>query len=167
MPSYRFSWDTFNDRTVLHLANAIGFDGPFAEARKWLSTKVKRPTPEFVGETKEVLQRAWLPEYAGAKEIVERLLDIGIGPMGRPRSQRGYVGYIKKCRNSKRLRQYLCEAMIRYGDQDNQDEGEFDGYIRVFQRGIYSVSPMRFLGFHTVRNRAGICAGISRSPTHR
>ncbi len=41
------------------------------------------------------------------------------------------------------------------------------GYIRVFQRGIYSVSPMRFLGFHTVRNRAGICAGISRSPTHR
>ena len=131
MPSYRFSWDTFNDRTVLHLANEIGFDGPAAEARKWLSTKVKRPTPEFVGETKEVLQRAWLPEYAGAKEIVDRLLDIGIGPMGRPRSQRGYVGYIKKCRNSKRLRQYLCEAMIRYGDQDNQAEGVFD-YIPRF-----------------------------------
>lgn len=126
MPSYRFSWDTFSDRTILHLAKAIGFDGHDEDARTWLSTTVKRPTPEFVGETKEVLQRAWLPDYPGAKEIVDRLLDIGIGPMGRPRSQRGYVGYIKKCRNSKRLRQYLWEAMIRYGDQDNQEEGVYD-----------------------------------------
>ena len=45
--------------------------------------------------------------------------------------------------------------------------GKIYGYIRVFQRAFYSVYRGRFRGFHTVRNRAGICAGISRSPTHR
>jgi hypothetical protein len=79
---------------------------------------VKRPTPDFVGETKDVLVKHWLPDYAGTEQIVEYLLEAGIGPMGSPRSQGGFVRYIDECRNTKRLRHALWEAMVRFGDMD-------------------------------------------------
>lgn len=118
MPSYRFRWDAFSDKTVHALAAAKGFRADPKEAREWLADRVKRPTPDFVGEMKDVLVRYWLPEYAGTEKIVDYLLDAGIGPLGSPRSQNGYVRYVDECRNSKRLRHVLWEAMVRFGDMD-------------------------------------------------
>lgn len=120
MPAYRFSWNAFDDRTVTALADAYGHDPRLhtQSARDWLSTRVKRPTPEFVREVKHVLVRMWLPTYSGTRYIVERLIDAGIGPMRQPRSEAGYVNYVRDCRNSKRLRQLLLEAMLTYGDYD-------------------------------------------------
>jgi hypothetical protein len=120
MPAYRFSWDVFDDRTVAALADAYGHDPRLhtQSARDWLSARVKRPTPEFVREAKDVLVRTWLPTYPGTRYIVDRLIDAGIGPMRQSRSEAGYVNYVRDCRNSKRLRQLLLEAMLTYGDHD-------------------------------------------------
>jgi len=38
--------------------------------------------------------------------------------MRNPKSQTGYVDDIADCRSSKRLRRYLWEAMVRFGDMD-------------------------------------------------
>lgn len=119
MPAYRFSWNAFDDSTVRALAEEVGFEGPRDAARVWLEGRVKRPTPEFVGEVKDALVRTWLPQYPGAEQIVDRLIDAGVGPLGNPRSQQGYVKYIEACRNSKRIREYLLEAMLRFGDADH------------------------------------------------
>ena len=131
MAAYRFSWDAFKDNTVAALAEAWGYDPDEHDggARAWLGENVKRPHPEFIRATKDVLVTTWLSDYRGAKHIVERLIDAGVGPMGAPRAQSGYVAYIGKCRNSKRLRQYLLEAMLRFGDRDrvlDEDDVEFD-----------------------------------------
>lgn len=123
MPAYRFSWDAFDDRTVSSLATELGFAGSDG-ARAWLADRVKRPTPDFVGEVKDILVATWLPEYAGAGHIVDRLLDAGVGSMRNARSQNGYVKYIAECRNSKRLRQYISEAMLRFGDVDRVGDAE-------------------------------------------
>ena len=45
--------------------------------------------------------------------------------------------------------------------------GITNGYIRDSQRGDWSWHRGGTLGIHRVRNRRGICAGMSRSPTHR
>jgi len=113
------------------LAQAWGFepdrwDG--VSAREWLGEKAKRPTPEFVRVTKPVLEQTWLRNYTGAKQIVERLVENEIGPMNAPRSQRGYVDYIKACRNSLTIRSLLAEALIRFGDKD-RDPADDDGSI--------------------------------------
>jgi superfamily II DNA or RNA helicase len=121
MPPYRFSWDAFDDRTVAALADTSGHDARLhiQTARAWLSARLKRPTPEFVRTTKDVLVRSWLPTYVGTKPIVDRLIDAGIGPMRQPRSPAGYVNYVRDCRNSKSLRQYVLEAMLTFGDCDH------------------------------------------------
>src|SRR5688572_12133861 len=126
MPAYRFSWDAFDDRTVATLAELCGHDSslPIQSAREWLSERVKRPTPEFVREAKNALVRTWLPTYPGTKLIVHRLISEGIGPMREPSSPAGYVNYIRDCRNSKRLRQYLLEAMLKFGDRDRTPNEE-------------------------------------------
>ena len=140
MPAYRFSWDAFDDRTVFALADAMGYDGPTDGARVWLADAVKRPTPELVAETKDVLAKSWLPEYAGAAHIVERLIDAGVGPMRNPRSQQGYARYIADCRNSKRLRQYIYEAMLRFGDVD-RDPGDAEATLDFTRR--FAILPTR------------------------
>lgn len=131
MPAYRFSWDAFEDGTVRALARAAGFQGPVGDAREWLGKAVKRPTPEFTGAMKDALTDHWIPTYAGASEIVDRLIDAGVGPMGNPRSARGFAQYIRDCRNSKSVRQFLCDALLRYGDVD-RDEDAGSGFIRRF-----------------------------------
>jgi hypothetical protein len=68
---------------------------------------------------RDVLVCTWLPTYVGTKHIVDRLIDAGIGPMRQPRSSVGYVNYVRDCRNSKSLRQYLLEAMLTFGDRDH------------------------------------------------
>jgi hypothetical protein len=88
---------------------------------------VKRPTPEFVGDNKHVLARVWVPQYAGASQLVARLVDEGVGPMSRPRTPAGYRDYIESTRNSKTLRRVLCDATIRFGDADHSDADVDDG----------------------------------------
>lgn len=122
MPAYRFSWDAFENATVAALADELGHSG--GGAREWLEEQVKRPTPEMVRATKDVLVHTWLPNYPGTKHIVDRLLDAGIGPMGSPSTREECVQYIKKCRNSKSLRRYVCEAMLRFGDKDRDPEAD-------------------------------------------
>ena len=124
MPAYRFSWDAFSDSTVAELGKQLGFDGDVGKARPWLESQYKRPTPALVRATKDLLVDTWLKTYPGTKHIVDRLIDAGIGPMGAPKTQKAFVRYIDKCRNSKRLRQYICEAMLRFGDKDRDPEAE-------------------------------------------
>lgn len=131
MPRTRFSWAPFSDSTVRVLARELGFEGDDRDAREWLGQEVRRPNEDFVRDTKDALARAWIPEYEGAKQIVEHLLENDIGPGGSPRSPSGYATYISKCRNAATLRQLLLEALLRFGDEDRgKDEGAIDG-VRV------------------------------------
>src|SRR5438477_2902512 len=100
MPAYRFTWDSFDDVTVRALAEGYGFEGAPAhgDARRYLAHRVKRPTPEFVGDNKDVLARVWVLQYAGAAQVVARLIDEGVGPMSRPRTPAGYRDYIEATR---------------------------------------------------------------------
>lgn len=135
MPAYRFTWDHFSDDVVRALADAIGYEPGRQELshRAFLAKHVKRPDEAFVRDTKDVLARHWIPGYAGAKEIVERLLDAGVGPMGNPRSTSGYATYIEKTRNCKSLRTVLVDALIRFGDGDRGDEAPLDdSFVRRF-----------------------------------
>ncbi|MFV8752861.1 DEAD/DEAH box helicase [Nannocystaceae bacterium ST9] len=127
MPAYRFTWDHFSDTTVKALADAVGYtQKPGIGPRDFLASRVKRPNEEFVRQTKDVLVRHWLPSYAGAKQIVDRLLDAGVGPMGNPRSASGYAQYIAKTRNCGSLRAALVEALIRFGDADRSEDAPAD-----------------------------------------
>ncbi len=125
MPKYRFAWDAFDDETVLALAGSAGYEPPrsaSATPRAWLESQVPRPTDEFVRGAKTALERTWLPKYRGVTQLVDRLRDMEIGPMGSPTSPADCVTYIRKCRNSARLRELLIEALIRFGDQDRTPE---------------------------------------------
>ena len=122
MPKYKFRWDAFDDDTVKELAAACGFNSPTSgtDPRSWLADKVKRPNDKFVRGTFGCLRRTpWFCTYKGLAQIVEQLFDRGIGPMGAPRSQTGYVKYIRACKNSKTLRHILRDEMIRFGEGEN------------------------------------------------
>ena len=134
MPAYRFSWDAFDEGTVRVLARELGLrEAALSDARAFLGQRVKRPSPDFVGLYKDVLVRSWLPQYAGASQLVARLVDEGLGPMSRPRSQGGYV--VRACDSKhKHLRRVICEAMLRFGDQDRAaDGGDYNpGFVPRF-----------------------------------
>jgi hypothetical protein len=135
VPAYRFTWDHFSDETVRALAEAVGYDPKRhpLEPRSFLTKRVKRPSEAFVCDTKDVLARHWLPSYPGLKHVVDRLLDAGVGPMGSPRSTSGYLAYIERTRNCKTLRTALCDALLRYGDRDrNEDDAEDDSFVPRF-----------------------------------
>ena len=124
MPAYRFSWEPFPDSTVRDIAIWMGYEGPEGGSRAWLSEHLKRPTPDFVGEAKDLLAKCWLPHYPGAQQIVDLLIEKGVGPMSNPRSPRGYAQYIRDCRNSKSVRRYLLDAMLRFGDMDRSPDDD-------------------------------------------
>ncbi|MCA9632069.1 MAG: DEAD/DEAH box helicase [Myxococcales bacterium] len=102
----------------------MGYEGPEGGSRAWLSEHLKRPTPDFVGEAKDLLAKCWLPHYPGAQQIVDLLIEKGVGPMSNPRSPRGYAQYIRDCRNSKSVRRYLLDAMLRFGDMDRSPDDD-------------------------------------------
>jgi hypothetical protein len=62
MRAYRFSCEPFDDRTVAALALAVdtGFRGDADQARKYLTSHVKRPDDDFVRKTKDVIAKIWL-----------------------------------------------------------------------------------------------------------
>lgn len=140
MPAYRFSWDAFDDRTTTALAVHLGFDpGRHRDtARAFLAQRVKRPTPEFVGDVRETLINTWLPEYRGLDALVERLAEAGLGPGTRPRTPSGRLSFVRSTRSSKRFRQFVLEAMLRFGDQDRA--GPDDG-VEDFMRRFAIVRP--------------------------
>lgn len=136
MPSYRFSWDAFDDDTVLALARNEGFEGAFGGARGWLGDRVKRPNEEFVRRNKDVIARAWLPKYPGAIDLVSVLQCWGIGPGGGTlRTTESAARYVDRCRNSANLRRLIAEVMINFGDLDRKaGDGEPGGGLDVVPR---------------------------------
>lgn len=134
MPAYRFSWEPFSNSCIEGLARSLGHqqtaDSP-ENPRELLSRRYKRPTEDFVRETKDALSSYWLPEYPGAGSLVERLMSAGIGPGGRPRSQSGYVEYIRNTRNCASLRRALQEALLRFGDMDRTPTDEDEDILGV------------------------------------
>ena len=145
MPAYRFSWDAFDNHTVNALAVLVGHQSSAGPPRAFLAQRVKRPTAEFVGDARHVLVNTWLPEYGGLEALVDRLVEQGLGPGSRPRSTSGRVDYVRRTRNTSRFRQFVLEAMLRFGDQDRAgpDEGIAD-FVRRFaivQPSQQSVDP--------------------------
>ena len=133
MPAYRFSWDAFDDHTVNALAVLVGHQSSAGPPRAFLAQCVKRPNAEFVGDARHVLVNTWLPGYGGLEALVDRLVEQGLGPGSRPRSTSGRVDYVRQTRNTSRFRQFVLEAMLRFGDQDRAgpDEGIAD-FVRRF-----------------------------------
>lgn len=124
MARYRFSWNAFDDNTVQALAQTLGLlNATSSNPRSWLTEKVKRPNDDFVRLTKKTLEQWWLPRYHGAESIVDYLIDADIGPIGNPKSQHEYVTYIRRCRNTRTVRQRILEALLRFGDQDSSLDG--------------------------------------------
>lgn len=120
---YRFSWDAFGEGTVKAIAHANGYSSRLeSDPLTWLTNKHSRPDEYFVERMKPTLEQCWLPDYSGTPQLVEQLIDAGIGPLGNPKTQTDCVAYVRKCRNSKTVRLRLLEAMLRYGDQDRQPD---------------------------------------------
>jgi superfamily II DNA or RNA helicase len=145
MPTYRFSWDAFSPETVHALARRVGYQGASGEAaRAHLSAHALRPDDDFVKLTKADLERTWLREYPGSIEIVRRLQEANIGPRGgEPRNQEDAVRYLEKCRNSKRLRGLIVDAMRRFGDEDNKGNQTIDPLtIKRFARIQPALQPL-------------------------
>jgi superfamily II DNA or RNA helicase len=135
MPAYRFSWDPFDDRTVLELARDLGFRGSEGAARAFLADKVVRPNDDFVRGARDTLARVWLPQHVGiGTSIVRELFDRHIGPRGTmPEDAQGCADYIKRCRNSSGLRDLLFSRLISYGDLDREGgDWEDDGFVPRF-----------------------------------
>jgi hypothetical protein len=63
MPAYRFSWDAFDDRTVLALATDIGFSGSPDDARGYLTTHVMRLDEDVVRSTRNAVATHWLTRH--------------------------------------------------------------------------------------------------------
>lgn len=121
MPAYRFSWEAFDDDTVLALARNEGFEGAIAGARAWLGQSVKRPNDDFVRRNKDVIARVWLPKYPGAVDMVSLLQYYDIGPGGGTlRSTESAARYVDRCRNSANLRRLITNVMINFGDVDRK-----------------------------------------------
>jgi superfamily II DNA or RNA helicase len=182
MPAYRFSWDAFDDRTVASLAVHIGYDpGKHGRtSRAYLAQCVKRPDTEFVGDVRDVLVKTWLPEYRGLDALVERLIDAGLGPNLRPRTPSGRLDYVRSTRNSRRFRQYLLEAMLRFGDQDRAGPdygiGDFVRRFAIVQPASqardprephpYQIEAWQRLSAHLAEaERGGIFRGLLVMPT--
>lgn len=127
MAQTRFSWDAFDEDTVLALSrDAGGPTGSAADARAFLTERWKRPTEEFVRLHRDVIQRVWLPRYAGLGVLVQHLVDAGLGPGRVTRSPAGHLEYVRSCRNSKNFRELLLWAMRRFGDQDRPSSPDGD-----------------------------------------
>lgn len=131
MGKYRFTWDAFDSTTIETVATSLGYqqrnDQMGRTAKGWLSEAVKRPNEYFVQEAKTALENSWLQTYPGTKQIVDNLIDAGIGPIGLPQKpeQQDYVNYIRKCKNAKTLRKHLLYALLKFGDSDlKSDERE-------------------------------------------
>ncbi len=115
MPARLFSWDAFDQTTVLHLAKRLGYSGRASDARTWLARRVTKPDERFVKETKDVLEDFWLPTYGGIETIVDGLRQEKIGPVLWPHSPAAMVNYIRSCSNIKAVRCLLRDALIDFG----------------------------------------------------
>lgn len=123
-----FSWGAFSDKVVIALASEEGFRAPdAAAAREWLDERVWEPSTNFVHRTKDALATVWLPEYRGARRVVQELQDLGLGPGGRPRSQKAYSEYVQSCRRSPNLCAVLRRALLRVGGEDSTGD---DRWVR-------------------------------------
>lgn len=116
----RFSWDVFDDLTVLSLAKTLGFQGNLSEAREYLGRHAQRPHDEFIRRTKDTLAGVWLRQYpAIAEAIVRELFDLAIGPMGRfPEDSTGWASYVTRCRNTAGLRKIMRQRLVSFGELD-------------------------------------------------
>lgn len=135
MPVYRFSWKQFDDRTVVALAQKIGFSGAIDGARAYLSDKVKRPDDDFIHKTRDVIAKVWLPQQQASvgMAVVRELFDMNIGPRGEmPSDAAGCAAYVLRCRNTSGLRKLLFHRLVSFGDVDRGNEEVDDDFIPRF-----------------------------------
>jgi len=122
-PSAPLFWDKFDDNTIVKLVQAM--DGPYGNpmtARQWLRARVPNPTLDFVRDCKSVLLRTWLLNYNDLEGIVARLMDAGVGPLGKkPTSRDELLRYIEKTKATKTLQTIVLEAMLRFPDKLPED----------------------------------------------
>ncbi len=117
MPKYRFSWQNFDDATIEALASRSGWDSTNKlNTLEYLTKRQARPDEEFVGSIKEELEATWLKTYPGLGDIVDQLLNHGLGPGSKPRSQNGYLKFVKGTKNTANFRRILLAAILRYGE---------------------------------------------------
>lgn len=135
MPAYRFSWDTFDDRSVLAFAQSLGYSGDAEGARTFLRGHVKRPDDDFIHRTRDAIATVWLPQHLRVGlSIVRELWDRRAGGMGEmPTDAEGCGRYVLRCRNTSGLRAILCQRLISFGDADREDPEEFtDEFVPRF-----------------------------------
>jgi len=115
MRRYRFSWIPFADATVLALACAEGFDPRTdGDARSFLTRVAPRPDDAFIQRHRALLSEHWLSHYAGARDLARALL--GSGPL--PRTIAGCAQRLAERRGTRKLRDALLTAMLRFGDME-------------------------------------------------
>jgi|GEM_PF-843154 len=116
-------WDKFDENTIVKLVQAM--DGPHGNpmtARQWLKARVPNPTLDFVRDYKSVLLRTWLLTYNDLEGIVARLMDAGVGPLGKkPTSRDELLRYIEKTKATKTLQTFVLEAMLRFPEKLPED----------------------------------------------
>lgn len=120
MPRYRFTWDRFDDQSVARFAGLLGYDPQRHDgtARAWLGSEVKglRPAHLKDDEIFDMVRYEWLPKQSRLGNVVEQLIERNLGPGGRPRSESGYVKYLRDCRRSSQFRGILLKELRSAGD---------------------------------------------------
>ncbi len=135
MASKRFSWEPFSKKVLKALAKddtryfGAGITGPL----EFLQQNACPPSEPWVGVRRDVLCDAWLPTYRGTEDIVDRLIDAGIGPTSRrPASRAGCVDWIRRARSSRTLTRTLRDALLHFGDEGSSNTGLNDEWVPSF-----------------------------------
>jgi len=173
-----FSWDNFEQPFLEALAAELGYteharDGQTPQ--QWLSTHVKRIDEHFIRKSKQILERAWLPQYRAVNLIVDKLIDARIGPMSRPTTPAEYVAYIRKCRNTKTVRNLLLKYLLLDGENSEPDGARIPPFCMLrpneqpadtrepfsYQREAWDALQRHYADAQTT----GVFAGLLEMPT--
>lgn len=141
MPKYRFTWDPFDDDSVEEFAGALGWDmDEDVKAREWLESNVKGLTTKHLGNRDffDAVRFGWLPQQEFLGEVVEDFISRGLGPGGRPQSERGYKSYLTKINRSAQAQQVLLAWLKWFGDSGPTRRGD-----TPFKGGI--INPWRIV----------------------
>lgn len=113
-----FTWNRFDDDSVVAFATDLGFRGIPAQARDFLATRVPRPTDDFVQAAMHSITRVWLTrQNIIATTIVRELLDGGAGKKGtRLDRSDDWLGFFNSLRLAPLLRDRLLSWLVTFGE---------------------------------------------------